>query len=331
MPRDVIPFRAAPPGRTASTPDIAFAALPLLHKLRDLLAAAAPFRDACRRAEQRKVGRWGVPPLFFFDKAARAEWEADRPAGHRFPDPYAVPVARRYPAAAKAWADLRDLTDDALTLLAGAVEVRRAARAVPRLRAALADLAPDHPGCRRVADVLAVPDDEVILALHPAARAGFRVRLCGVADLFQFNVLLADAATGSPARGLLPGPRPDGRVVDAYRGGPVDPDADVAAARFQLYRPAALRPDGTLPGGFQAPEHWLWGHESPADVPAVRGEKVVLLGDPPYPRTWPVERRVPVLGGELELLDVLTAAAVEAWLRTLTGAEPAAAPARRAA
>jgi len=328
--RDVIPFRA---GNRAADPhrptDLAVAALPLLRTLRDALERAAGFRDACRRAERRT--RWGVPPLFFFDqRAGRAAEPAARP---RFPDPYAAAVARRRPAAARAWADLGDLTADALTLLAGAVEVRRAARAVPRLRAAAAALAPDHPGCRHLAGVLAIPDDEVILALHPAARAGWRVRLRGVADVAQFHVLLADAVTGAPARGFLAGPRPDGRVADAYRDSPVDPAADVATARFQLYRPAALRPDGTLPPPFRAAELWLWGHESPADVPAVGGERVVLLGDPPYPRAWPAGRRFPLIRGELEVLEVLGAGAAGDRIRALAGAGPAEGPAavRRAA
>jgi hypothetical protein len=150
-----------------------------------------------------------------------------------------------------------------------------------------------------------------------------------VADLSQFHVLLADAVTGPPARGLLPGKRPDERVAAAYRDGAVDPDADVATARFQLYRPAALRPDGTLPPAFRGADHWLWGHESPADVPAVGGERVVLLGDPPYPRQWPAGRRFPDVRGELDLLGVLAPAAVEGWLHALTGVVTAAA--RRAA
>jgi hypothetical protein len=149
---------------------------------------------------------------------------------------------------------------------------------------------------------------------------GWRTRLRGVADLAQFHVLLA---------GQVPGPKPDPRVVEAYRDGPIDPEADVATARFQMYRAAALGPGGSLPGRFQRPELWLWGHESPADVPAVDGERVVLLGDPPYPRTWPAGRRFPIVRGEVELLDVLGAAAVERWIVTLTGMEPA--PMRRAA
>jgi hypothetical protein len=298
MPRDVLPFRAGEANRTAAanrTPDVAFAALPLLRQLRDA------FEHAARRAKPE--ARWGVPPLFFFDNEAQAEWEAARPARPARPRP-----------------SYADLADDALTLLAGSVEVRRAARVVPGLRAGAERLAGDDARARLVAGLLAIPDDEVILALHPAARMGWRARLRGVTDLAQFHVLLAD---------LVPGPKPDDRVVEAYRDGVIDPEADVATARFQMYRVEALGPGGSLPGKFRRPDLWLWGHESPADVPAVHGERVVLLGDPAYPRTWPAGRRFPMVRGDVELLEVLGAAAVERWVATLTGTEPA--PTRRAA
>jgi hypothetical protein len=297
--RNVIPFRAAAKAPlTTRTPDVAFHALPLLGQLRDKLEQAA--------AAHSGRNRWGVPRLFFFNKAAQTEWEAD--------ERYRVPSQR-----ATLPDETTDLLADALTLLAGSIEVRRTARTIPRLRNVAEALAPNVPACRQLAGMLAIADDWTGIVLHPAARAGFRVRLRGVADLFQFHVLLADTIIG-PVRGLLPGPRLDERVVEAYRGADVDPAADVATARFQMYRPSALRSDGTLPTGFQGVDDWLWGHESPADIPAVNGERVLLLGEPPYPRRWPVGRRFSLVRGELDLLDVLSATAVERWLDTLAGA-----------
>jgi hypothetical protein len=322
--RDVIPFRAGDRSAARHPPDVAVAALPLLRTLRETLERAAVFWTDCRTGERKN--RWGVPPLFFFDKHAQAEWAAVRPKEPQFPDLSAIYIGARMQTGAKAWTDAQDLVDDALTLLAGSVEVRRVARAIPGLRAAAEALARVQSKCRLLAGILAIPDDVVILAMYPAARAGWRVRLRGVADLAQFHVLLADAVTGSPARGFLPGPRPDGRVVDAYRDAAVDPDAAVATARFQLYRATALRADGTLPPRFRAADQWWWGHESPAAVPVVAGEQVVLLGDPPYPRAWPAGRQFSLVRGELELLEVLSTQAVENWLRVLAPGAVAAEP-----
>ena len=72
---------AGRPGDGGAT-DVAYSALSLLRKLAGTLADAGRFIAACRTLEARATKRdrrWGVPPLFFFDKHAQAEWEAVRP------------------------------------------------------------------------------------------------------------------------------------------------------------------------------------------------------------------------------------------------------------
>jgi hypothetical protein len=274
------------------TPDLAFAALPLFERTRDALRNAAPL------AEDR---RWGVPDLFFFDPDLQTEW-----------------AARGRPAS-RDWGELPDLLDDVLTVLAAGVSVRHAARAVPGLADAAAVLAAHHPRAKQLAGVLAVPDDEVILVIHPAARAGFRVLVRGVADVYQFHALLADSVTGDPRRGQLPGARPDTRVVEIYRNAPATGDEVIAAARFQFLRPDALRPDGTLPPGFAAADDWLWGPEPLAALPRVNGERTVLIAEPTFRGTWDAVRKLPWLDGELELVEVLTPVAVGDWIAARTG------------
>jgi hypothetical protein len=123
----------------------------------------------------------------------------------------------------------------------------------------------------------------------------------GVADVAAFHPLLAEAAPE-----LL-----DRRPPAAGPG--------VGVAHWQLYRPAALRADGSLPTGFGGYEHWLWGHEPLAAVPAAGGERVVLLGPPAYPATWEVGDRFPGLETSAAVLEALTPAAVAARLGTLLG------------
>ena len=286
---DVIAF----PNRAAALPelpDIAVAALPLFARLRDALRALN--RPAPRP-------RWNVPPLFFFDRTRESARAAKATPDHL---------------------ELADWLDDALTVVAASTEARRAARSTPGLLAA-ATAAPLR-AARELAGLLGVADDEMIRVLHPAARTGFRVHVRGIADLAQFHALLADEITGDPGRGKLPGTRPDPRVLAAFRNDDPDPDAAMFPARFQFYRPAALRSDGTLPSGFKGSRHWLWGPESLSVVPRVDGERLLLIGEPIFPARWVTGRKYPGLSGELELVEVLSPAVVNVAMNRLTGLQP---------
>jgi len=289
------PVGVPPPPRT--TPEPAFAARTRLARLRDALVAATARPKAARR--------WGEPPVFFFDRARQADLEAARPPA---PSPAPHPLHERIVAE--------------LAELFRSVEVRRVARAVAGLRDAAAALAPHVPAAKDLADLLAVPDDETVLVLHPELRLGCRLLVRGVADANQFQLLLLDAATGDPADGFLPGPPPPSLFAAACRDAdPVVPAGVpmVAEARFQLFKPSALRTDGTVPDGFRGCLHWLWGPDALAAVPRVDGERVVLLGERAYPTTWEVERRFPSLSAAATLLDVLSPFQVAERLGRLAG------------
>jgi hypothetical protein len=284
--------------RPPSAVDAAFAARPRLLRLRDALAAAA-------REPKPRRSRWGEPPVFFFDPARQAELEAARPA---------TPKAAPHPVA--------DLIATELPALFASAEVRAAARAIPGLREAAASLAPTLREARDLADLLAVPDDEAVLVLHPALRAGFRLLVRGVADVNQFHLLLLAAVTGDSGDGLLPGLPVPSRFVSVCRDAdPIFPAGVpmVAEARFQLLRPIAVQPDGTVPGGFRGCDYWLWGWEAFAAVPRVDGERVVVLGEPAYRPSWEVGRRFPAMAAEVSLLDVLGPFQVAERLSRLAG------------
>lgn len=301
---DLLTFRIAPTDSTPAAPPLAFdpgyTALPLLTRLRDALTASARLIAACRKRHARTRGRWGVPPLFFFHNPARTE-----PINPAFPQPYLSEIAPTMPAEAKAWESLTELLDDALTLLPAAVGVRRMARAVDGLAERAAELAGVLPAAKELSELLAVPDDQVVLAIHPASRTGMRVVIRGLAEVHQLHVLLANEWTG---------PRPDPRIVDACRDARPDPEAGVFLARWQLFHPSALRSDGTLPRGFNGSDAWVWGERSPTVLPAEKGERVVLLGEPTYRAGWQVGRKFPRLNGELEVSERLSAAEVTDWL-----------------
>lgn len=260
----------------AAGPDPAFAARPRLARLRDALAAV-------RNCPPRRPVRWGEPPVFFFDPARQAELEAARPA----------------PAARDRFDEVSGLIAAELPGLFASVEVRRAARAVAGLREVAAALAPLLPAVKELADLLAVPDDEAVLVLDPANRTGYRLFAHGVADADQFQLLFLDALGDS---------RLPARFAAACRDAdPVTPAGVpmVAETRFQFLRPSVLRPDGTVPTGFRGSDHWVWGHHPLASVSRIDGERVLLVTEPAFRRTWEVERRFPAMAAEVRLLRVL--------------------------
>jgi hypothetical protein len=281
-----------------ATPDAGYDALPRLTRLAADLAAV----------RGKAKPRWKEPPLFFFDKRRQAALELARPE-KRTPDPLA---------------DLAYRVAAELPGLCESIEVRQVARAVSGLRAAAEAIAPIISPARDLADLLAMPEDETITVLHPALRTGFRIVVRGLADIGQFHILLADATDG-----VLPGPMVPARFVEAYcEANPTAPAGVpmVAEARFQLYAPAALRPDGTLPDGFGGSDHWLWPHAALATVPRIAGERVILLGPPAYRSAWEISRRFPALAAEVRLLEVLSPFRVAERLGQLTGTPLAPAP-----
>ncbi len=149
-----------------------------------------------------------------------------------------------------------------------------------------------------------VLDDEVLLVMHPELKLGYWVRIRGVADNFQLHTLLAGALIGDPFAGWIPGVPPDPRVAAAARDGPPAGDL-VAEARFNLVGWRGLQSDGTLPTGLDGSEFWIWGEGIPADIERFQGTRVILLGPPPYPRTWSAERRFEGMHAEIEVMEML--------------------------
>ncbi len=305
---DVLSFRSPRFRAAAPPPDLPLQAVPLLARLRDALRLSAELLAACEVRRHAARSKWGEPPLFFFDRTAQAEWERSRPPAARFPETFLGDVSARLPSAAAAWRALPDLLDDALTVLPASVECRRVARATVGLTAVAKTVGHHVPAARELAELLAVPDEEVVLVVDVDRRTAARVLLTGVADVRQLTILLADEL---PHRR-----RPDPRVAAAYRDARPDPAATVAVAPFQLLRPTALNPDGALPAGFAASDHWFWGPEPTAELPRQNGERVILLTAATVPHSWDVGRRFPRLPARVELVETLSRAAVSDWFRS---------------
>jgi hypothetical protein len=283
------------PTRPVCVPDPGFDALATLSLLRDQLLATIAART---------TSRWKEAPLFYFDRDRQTELESARSSTRTGPLAEATLAIRA-----------------ALPSLLTSVHVRRVARVIDGLAESARALAPLCAPALELADLLAVPDDEVFVVLHPDRRAGFRLVARGIADVGQFQILLADAVTGD-APGLLPGSPVPARFVSACRDiHPATPGGVplVAEARYQLNGPAALRTDHTLADGFGGCEHWLWPAMPLAVVPRVNGERIVLLGPPAFAGTWDVTRRFPSLAADLRLIETLSPHRVAERLAQITG------------
>ncbi len=282
------------PAEPARAPDPAFAARPRLILLRDALA----------RAAKQLRSRWNEPAVFFFDPKRQAELEAAR----------AKPPDR--------FAGLADLIATEMPTLLAHVEVRRVARALDGFSAAAVALASHCLAANDLADLLTVPDDEVFLALTPHTRTGVRLHVRGAASVAQLHRLLAEPLPPAPSpkkgggeeqTGNASAPR-SGFSPSLLRGG-----VGEGFCALQLFAPAALLPDGTLPAGFAGCGRWLWPTQPLAMVPRVNGERVVLAA-PSVVRPAPdAEVRFPTMAVESEVIQTLNPFQVAEVLSRLAG------------
>jgi hypothetical protein len=275
-------------------PDSGYEALSRLTQLRDELASIG----------SRPQSRWKVPPLFFFDNEREAQRRLNCPAE---PDPFAAASTH---------------IAEHLPMLCRSVEMRRVAKTIDGLRTAAERLTPHCQEARKLVELLTIPDDEAFLVLHPESRSGFRATVRGVADVGQFHILITAALATEPQTNLPAGAAiPDRFVAASRNSGPPIPAGIpmVMEARFQFYKPSAIKPDGTLPIGFTGCDHWLWPATPLAEVPRVDGERVLFLGPPAYRAKWDVSPRFQGMPAEVRVVENLGPFRVADQLSRLTG------------
>ncbi len=139
---------------------------------------------------------------------------------------------------------------------------------------------------------LLVLDDEPLVVLDRASRAGWLMRMHGLGDNFQLHTLLAGVLIGG---GHLPGEAPEPDAVAVCR---TEPGQITTSGSFNL-----VAPDGT----------WVWNEGTPSDIPVVDGARLLVLDPPAYQRGWPAGRFFPGIPGDLVLDRALTAQEAEGW------------------
>jgi len=169
-------------------------------------------------------------------------------------------------------------------------------------------------------DMLRVLDDERLIVLYPGEQKGFEVRISGIADNFQLHTLLAGELIGDPKAGWLSGEKPDPKVVAQARGAEITARLHTTGA-FNLWNWTGLQPDGKLPAG-QTFGHacWIWNEGNPGDILPFEGVRVVLLGSPPYSRSWNAGRRFANMPAEFVVEHILAPDVVRDWLARIAAA-----------
>ncbi|MEM6282055.1 MAG: hypothetical protein AAF787_07675, partial [Chloroflexota bacterium] len=167
--------------------------------------------------------------------------------------------------------------------------------------------------------LMGVLDDEELLVLHPEQRVGFRVKISGIADNFQLQVLLADAIMGDPAAGWMAGETFPEEVVAAMRD--TSPQEEISGSRtFNMLNYMALNDDRTVGSGIGEMFYWIYSEDTPAAIPDVDGMRVVLIGELPYDNaTFNAGRAFGMMPGRVEVVQKLKKAQVEAWLDKIIG------------
>nr|WP_281381972.1 hypothetical protein [Nocardiopsis mwathae] len=237
-------------------------------------------------------------------------WE--RTGGGTPPDPdtvtaeaeerVAADLAEAAPTATVCWWTIRRHGLAAKTML-GESAVRAAIRADAALHAELVAVSNQLSAALwefdEVRALLRMAETTSAVVLDRASGRAFRVLFDGIGDNVQLHTLLADALVGPEGRGL-DGRRPDPRWTASYRTDAPDPEARVVRGWWNL-----TAADGS----------WIWNESVPADIPAIDGERIVVLDPQTFPRTWNAGRRHPHVSGWLEVEEELTSDEAFGWWR----------------
>jgi hypothetical protein len=201
-------------------------------------------------------------------------------------------------AVAVSWFDAGHWASLMITAM-GRREFRETAGLRPEIGDAASRLGDSVPRAHWLAGLTEVLDGEPVVVIDHTTGRGFRLTMSGVGDNFQLHTLLADRLIGDPARGLLPGERPDPAWVAAATTAPPQlPAGDAIQRRFRLF-------DGT--GAYIYPEG------RPAGIPRLDGARAIVLHPPRGNYRWTAGRTYEHMTPALSLDHIMTADEASAW------------------
>ena len=243
--------------------------------------------------------------------------------------PDAETLARKYfqviiaeePQAAWAYLGENDITLAAIAHLARSKKLRAAARAMPEcLTKSLDHDRIQNYGHSFLTKMLLVLDDEPLLVLDTDEDKGYRATFSAIPDNFQLHTVLMGTLFGDPREGWIEAVGFDMNAIRHAMTHVCDQSAPTLTGAFNLWNWTGLQADGTLPKPGSASDHWIWNEGVPADIVPFEGQRVVILGPPPYSRSW---RGGLIFNGmipELVVTEKLTKDEVRSWFRKLAAA-----------
>jgi hypothetical protein len=220
----------------------------------------------------------------------------------------------------QAWASLGSMAQSLAVLLAPSAEFRRLAFEHPQLsrRISALEKVTDNRTLGHVRflnTIIRVLDGAEVVVIHLEQKRGFRVKIGGIANLGQFQALLAGTIIGDPAEGLLVGEPLHPRIVAAARDQPADALAQHVIPRFDFIDWQAWSHDGRL-----GPNQLLPPTMAPADIPPLNGVRIVLVRSAADKRAFNANRPLLRMRGDLQLVQKLNEKETDEWLDRIRGA-----------
>jgi hypothetical protein len=161
----------------------------------------------------------------------------------------------------------------------------------------------DHIGTAQwLHGLLQVIDDAPLIVLHRPTGRGYKLTISGIGNNSQLRTLLASTLIGSERRGLLPGKKPSKSEVAASSEGP------------------DLTPRGGITGQFNLADGnggRISNEGLPADIPLLRGERVIVLDTPVQSPFWNAGRAYPLMKPEITLQRHLSGTEAAEWTTTV--------------
>jgi len=296
--------------------DAAYAALPLLERLRDRLKNL----EARLLVQRKSPNRWKVPPLFFFHPRSTV---SELPAARRSESLSRVCRVVNWDSTVKEprgrddlfriAPELPSLIAEASRVLTASVQVRHMARAVPGLQVVARSFATFCPELQNLAAILDVPDDVIVRVINPFALVAIRIRCQGISLLGELQRYLAECLGVGSRQSVISDFLPDMGAVagDAFGN---HPDDDSVELLFQCYDWTGIRADGRWPAGFAGVDRWLWEWCRLSELPRVDGERILVIGPPVYPRRWLAPAGLPIVTRQVQVLQRYSAVEVRAWI-----------------
>ncbi len=168
--------------------------------------------------------------------------------------------------------------------------------------------------------MLLVLDDEPLLILDTDQNKGYRAAFSAIPVNFQLHTVLMGQLFGDPREGWIEAVGFDLTAVRHALSHVCDHTAPTLTGAFNLWNWTGLQADGTLPELDTASEHWIWNEGVPADIVPFEGLRIVILGQPPYARSWRGGLIFDGMLPEFVVHEKLPESTVKEWFRRLGAA-----------